>query len=104
MRLLVIEQKDLPRPVNPANPIASADVEKFSDPDEPASTADESPTISSEDQITKQKQLSPWGILVAFAKSPRGMNGFAATAVYGLIVGAVDPTCVLLTPLVGLVR
>jgi hypothetical protein len=39
-----------------------------------------------------EKQLSPWGVLVALAKSKRGGNGFVTTAVFGFVIGGLDPT------------
>ncbi len=64
-------------------------------------TSDATPTSSSDNDNTgkstndaKPKELSPWGVLVALASSPRGCTAFALTFVFGMVIGALDPTCV----------
>ena len=41
-----------------------------------------------------RKKLSPWNVLSALARSPRGMSGFLMTFVYGIVLGSLDPTYV----------
>jgi DHA1 family vesicular acetylcholine transporter-like MFS transporter 3 len=88
LRLLVIEQKELP-PIETPHQL-QADREKTPTPATEAGQGLE--TSCPPDASASVKELSPWGVLVALAKSPRGMNGFIATFIYGLAIGALDPT------------
>ena len=42
--------------------------------------------------VVQPKELSPLGVLAALARSGRGLNGFLITFVFGLVLGALDPT------------
>ncbi|CAD6570457.1 MAG: hypothetical protein TREMPRED_005852 [Tremellales sp. Tagirdzhanova-0007] len=44
---------------------------------------------------TPRKKLSPWSVLSALVRSPRGMSGFLMTFVYGIVLGSLDPTLTL---------
>ncbi|KAK4688721.1 hypothetical protein P7C73_g1372, partial [Tremellales sp. Uapishka_1] len=83
MRLFVVEQKDLKKwhlegeiKVKPAS---------------------EEGTLVPEAAVAQPpvKELSPWGVLVALARSPRGLTAFGMTFLFGLIIGVLDPTLTL---------
>jgi DHA1 family vesicular acetylcholine transporter-like MFS transporter 3 len=68
---------------------------------EPSGLAEEGSTVSPTSTLVfgagtlkrpEGKQLSPWGVLAALAKSKRGMVGFIVTFTFGLVIGALDPT------------
>lgn len=88
-RLLVIERKhladydDLPQDLQ--TPAIDVEKSRTSPPSEAALPQEKAPV----------KELSPWGVLVALAKSPRGMNGALMTFIFGMVLGVLDPTYVL---------
>jgi hypothetical protein len=89
MRMLVIEHKDLPK-TTPGDAQSEDGGPKTGDPTSPQDidTADDHDTASANEKT----ELSPLGILVALAKSRRGLSGFAVTFVNVLIIGALEPT------------
>lgn len=109
-RLLVVEQKDLQKwevpgdkkvaetdgPVTPpALAPAGRDAADIG-PEDPFAMRPSMPHLSTSSLAADSpKGLSPWGVLVALIMSPRGMAGFLITFLFGLSLGALDPTYVL---------
>ena len=104
LRLLVIEQKDLPDSMRKPTitSVPAADVEKGEGAVEPAETL---PPIEGNEAPKKQvqrrtgrmdpaDQLPLADTLSALLKSRRGVAGFLVTFIYGLVIGAIDPTWV----------
>ena len=42
--------------------------------------------------VSPDEELSPWAVLIKLLFSARGLTAFLLTALYGLIVGTIDPT------------
>ncbi|EIW71617.1 hypothetical protein TREMEDRAFT_14387, partial [Tremella mesenterica DSM 1558] len=84
MRLLVIEPS---RQMSNSNSIQAN-----SAPSSPLSTTS---TFKSETASSTEVNLSPWGVMGKIISSPRGMTALALTGLFGLLVGAFDPTLTL---------
>jgi hypothetical protein len=103
LRLLVIEQKDLKRwEVTAAKEILAEDSPSTESSEATAHDGGSGPQPKSPDDITSRaskppaKKLAPWAVLLALVRSPRGMSGFLTTFIFGLVLGCLEPTYVVL--------